>query len=49
VTAGNTVKATTALDNLRRGIEAVDGTIDGGGNHASGNGLEPQCAGVTCA
>jgi parallel beta-helix repeat protein len=48
-TAGNTVAATTALDNLRRGIEAVDGTIDGGGNHASGNGLEPQCTGVTCA
>jgi parallel beta-helix repeat protein len=48
-TAGNTVAATTALDNLRRGIEAVDGTIDGGGNHASGNGLEPQCTGVACA
>jgi hypothetical protein len=48
-TAGNTVAATTALDNLRRGIEAVDGTIDGGGNRASGNGLEPQCTGVACA
>ena len=47
--AGNTVKATTATDNLRRGIEAVEGTIDGGGNHASGNGLEPQCTGVACA
>jgi parallel beta-helix repeat protein len=48
-TAGNTVAGTTALDNLRRGIEAVDGTIDGGGNHATGNGLEPQCTGVACA
>jgi parallel beta-helix repeat protein len=47
--AGNTVKATTALDNLRRGIDTVDGTTDGGGNHASGNGLEPQCTGVACA
>ncbi|MEA2660835.1 MAG: hypothetical protein QOH08_407 [Chloroflexota bacterium] len=47
--AGNTVKSTTALDNLRRGIDAVEGTIDGGGNHARGNGLEPQCTGVACA
>jgi parallel beta-helix repeat protein len=46
--AGNTVASTTALDNLRRGIDAVAGTIDGGGNHASGNGLEPQCTGVAC-
>lgn len=46
---GNTVSGTTALDNLLRGIDAVDGTIDGGGNHASGNGLEPQCTGVACA
>jgi parallel beta-helix repeat protein len=47
---GNTLKATTALDNLRRGIDAVDGTIDGGGNHAAGNGLSPECTGgVACA
>jgi parallel beta-helix repeat protein len=46
--AGNTVASTTATGNLRRGIEAVAGTIDGGGNHASGNGLEPQCSGVAC-
>jgi parallel beta-helix repeat protein len=47
--AGNSIAATTALNNLRRGIEAVAGTIDGGGNHASGNGLEPQCTGVACS
>lgn len=31
-----------------RGIQAVAGTVDGGGNRAFGNALSPQCEGVFC-
>jgi hypothetical protein len=45
---GNTLAHNTAKRNGARGIQAVAGTIDGGGNRASGNGVSPQCAGVMC-
>jgi hypothetical protein len=35
-------------DNEEWGIEAVLGTIDGGGNRASGNGQPAQCLNVVC-
>ena len=47
-TAGNRLELNTANRNRRRGIDAVAGTVDGGGNRASGNGLSPQCTGVSC-
>ena len=45
---GNRLDGNVANDNVRRGIEAAEGNVDGGGNKASGNGLEPQCVGVAC-
>ena len=45
---GNRMSSNTAAFNRRRGIEAVGGTLDGGGNRAFGNGLSPQCSGVAC-
>ena len=30
------------------GIEAVPGVIDGGGNHAAGNGNPAQCINIDC-
>ena len=47
-TAGNTVKGNTANRNQNHGIEAVAGTIDGGGNRAFGNAIAPQCLNVVC-
>jgi parallel beta-helix repeat protein len=47
-TAGNTLKGNTAKRNQNHGIEAVAGTIDGGGNRASGNATPPQCVNVGC-
>ena len=47
-TAGNQLERNTANRNRRRGIDAVAGTVDAGGNRASGNGLSPQCTGVSC-
>jgi hypothetical protein len=44
-----TVTANVANDNADLGIEAVAGVIDGGGNHASGNGNPAQCMGVRCS
>ncbi len=48
-TAGNSLKTNTANRNQNHGIDAVVGTIDGGGNHASGNAIPPQCVNVTCS
>jgi parallel beta-helix repeat protein len=46
---GTTVTGNTANLNLGLGIEAVPGTIDGGGNRASGNGNPLQCTNVSCS
>jgi parallel beta-helix repeat protein len=43
-----TLIANTATDNFDLGIEAVPGVVDGGGNMASGNGNQLQCANVFC-
>jgi parallel beta-helix repeat protein len=48
-TAGNRLSSNTASYNHLRGIDAIAGTVDGGGNRAFGNGLSPQCVGVSCA
>jgi parallel beta-helix repeat protein len=47
---GTTVRRNTANDNGRYGIFGPVGTIDGGGNTASGNGdgTTPQCVNVSC-
>jgi parallel beta-helix repeat protein len=47
-TAGNRLSSNTASFNGLRGIDAVTGTIDAGGNSAFGNGRFPQCTGVAC-
>jgi parallel beta-helix repeat protein len=44
---GNALVQSGANGNGRHGINAIAGTIDGGGNRAHGN-LPPQCLGVTC-
>jgi hypothetical protein len=46
--AGTTVTRNTANFNGDLGIDAVPGTIDGGGNRARGNGNPAQCVGVSC-
>ena len=46
--AANRLSRNTATFNGRRGIQAVAGTVDGGGNRAFGNSLSPQCEGVFC-
>jgi len=38
-----------ARNNQRLGIKAVKGTIDGGGNRASGNGDPRQCVNISCS
>jgi Periplasmic copper-binding protein (NosD) len=43
-----TLTRNTANNNFDLGIEAVPGTIDGGGNKASGNGNPAQCLNVAC-
>lgn len=48
MSATTTVTRNTANRNANYGIEAVPGAIDGGGNHARGNGNPAQCIGVTC-
>jgi parallel beta-helix repeat protein len=45
---GSTVTANKVNHNGDLGIEAVPGTIDGGGNKATGNGNQAQCTGVSC-
>jgi parallel beta-helix repeat protein len=47
--AGNVLKGNTAKGNAGHGIEAVSGTIDKGGNRASGNATAPQCVKVVCS
>jgi hypothetical protein len=53
--SGNVVQENTANSNAFHGIVAPLGTIDGGGNRASGNhtntpgSTEPQCVNVACA
>jgi Periplasmic copper-binding protein (NosD) len=47
-TPGVQLTRNTANDNRELGIEAVPGTIDGGGNKASGNGNPLQCLNVFC-
>jgi large repetitive protein len=47
--AGNTLKGNSANRNQNHGIDAVTGTIDGGGNRASGNATPPQCVNVACS
>ncbi|HZJ06876.1 MAG TPA: DNRLRE domain-containing protein [Nocardioidaceae bacterium] len=44
---GHTITANVARDNAGWGISAL-GSIDGGGNLASGNGQRAQCSGVVC-
>lgn len=39
----------TANRNQNHGIDAVTGTVDGGGNRASGNAIAPHCLNVICA
>jgi parallel beta-helix repeat protein len=45
---GNKLRGNTANGNRGRGITAIRGTIDAGGNHARGNKRSPQCVGVAC-
>ena len=47
--AGNSLKGNTANRNQNHGIDAVTGTIDGGGNRAAGNAIPPQCVNVACS
>jgi parallel beta-helix repeat protein len=46
--AATTLTRNLALRNRNLGIEAVPGTIDGGGNHAFGNGNPLQCINIAC-
>jgi parallel beta-helix repeat protein len=46
--ATSTVTANVAVHNGNLGIDAVSGTIDGGGNHAAGNGNHLQCLNIVC-
>jgi parallel beta-helix repeat protein len=46
--AATTLTRNTANHNHDLGIEAVPGVIDGGGNHAAGNGNPAQCINVAC-
>jgi len=45
---GTTLTRDLAFHNADLGIEAVAGTLDGGGNKAKGNGDPAQCTGVPC-
>jgi parallel beta-helix repeat protein len=45
---GHTISDNTANSNVGWGIFAEEGTIDGGGNRATGNGQLEQCFGVDC-
>jgi parallel beta-helix repeat protein len=46
--AATTLTRNTANHNHDLGIEAVAGVIDGGGNHAAGNGNPAQCINIDC-
>lgn len=43
-----TITGNVSVHNGDLGIEAVPGTIDGGGNHAAGNGNPLQCLNINC-
>jgi hypothetical protein len=45
---GTTLTRDLAFHNGDLGIDAVAGTIDGGGNRAHANGNPAQCVGVSC-
>lgn len=47
--AGNSLEGNTARGNRNHGIDAVTGSLDGGGNRASGNAVQPQCVNVACS
>jgi large repetitive protein len=47
--AGNKLARNVVIKNRAHGIDAVAGTIDGGGNLAFGNTPLPNCLGVSCA
>ena len=47
-TTGTTLSRNSANRNHDLGIEAVPGVIDGGGNHAFGNGNPAQCVNIAC-
>jgi parallel beta-helix repeat protein len=44
----NVLQSNVANDNVGLGIDAVPGTVDDGGNTATGNGDPRQCVGVAC-
>ena len=44
----STVRRNVAVHNGGLGIAAVPGTVDGGGNHAAGNGNPLQCLNISC-
>jgi large repetitive protein len=46
--SSTTLTRNVAVHNGDLGIEAVPGVIDGGGNHASGNGNPLQCINIDC-
>jgi parallel beta-helix repeat protein len=48
-TSGNSLKGNAANKNRGHGIDAIAGSVDGGGNRASGNATSPQCLNVNCA
>jgi hypothetical protein len=45
---GSTLRRNSANRNHDLGIEAAPGVIDGGGNHAFGNGNPAQCLNIAC-
>ena len=47
--AGNSLKGNAANRNGDHGMDVVAGTIDKGGNRASGNARPPQCVNVVCS
>jgi parallel beta-helix repeat protein len=46
---GTTLTGNVAAHNADLGIEAVPGVVDGGGNHAAGNGNPAQCTNISCS
>ena len=46
---GTTLTGNVAVHDRDLGIEAVPGVVDGGGNHAVGNGDPAQCTNVSCS